>query len=56
MKIPKKSYGRVKQADHYKVEWRVRNEEGKDNGVLQHQVWKPGRVQLKKNEDGEAYG
>ena len=56
MKIPKKSYSRVKQANHCKVEWRMKNEEGKDNGVLHHKVWNPGRVQPKKNEDGEAYG
>ena len=56
MKIPKKSYNRVKQADHCRVEWRVRNEEGKDTGVLQHKVWKPERLHPKKNEDGEAYG
>ena len=39
MKIPKKSYSRVKQADHCKVGWRVMNDEGKDNGVLQQKVW-----------------
>ena len=56
MKIPKKSYSRVKHIDHYKVEWNVENEEGKDSGVLQHKVWKPRRLQSNKNEDGEAYG
>ena len=56
MKIPKKSYSRVKQADHCKVEWRVKNDEGKDSGILQHKVWKLGRLQPKKNEYSEAYG
>ena len=56
MKIPKKRYSRIKQEDHCKVEWRVKNDEGKDNGVLQHKVWQPRRLQPKKNEDSEAYG
>ena len=56
MKIPKKIYSRVKQAYHCKVEWRVKNDEGKDSGILQHKVWKLGRLQPKKNEDSEAYG
>ena len=56
MKIPKKSYNRVEWENHCKVEWRVKNDEGKDNGVLQHKVWKPGRLHAKNNEDSEAYG
>ena len=56
MEIPKKSYSRVKQEDHCKVEWRVKNDEGKDSGVLQHKVWNHGRLHPKKNEDSEAYG
>ena len=56
MKIPKKSYSRVEWADHCKVEWRVKIDEGKYSGVLQHKVWNPGRLQPKKNEDSEAYG
>ena len=33
----------------------MKNDEGKDSGVLQHKVWNPGRLQPKNNEDGEAY-
>ena len=56
MKITKKIYITVKQVDHYNVEWRVKNDEGKENGVLHHKVWNPGRLQPKKNEYSEAYG
>ena len=56
MKIPKKIYSRVKEEDHCKFEWRVKNDEGKDSGVLQHKFWNPARLQSKKNEYSEAYG
>ena len=56
IQIPKKNYTRVKQANHCKVEWRLKNDEGKDNGVLQHKVWKPRRLHPKRNQDSEAYG
>ena len=55
MQIPKKSYNRVKQEYHCKVEWRVKNDEGKDSGVQQHKVWKPGRLQLARNNDSKAF-
>ena len=56
MQFAKKSYSRVKQGNKCEVRWRVKNDEGKDSGVLQHKVWKLGRLQPKKNEDSEAYG
>ena len=56
MKIPKKSYKRIKKEFHYGIIWKVKNDEVKDSGVLQHKVWNPGRLQPKKNEDNGAYG
>jgi len=56
MRVPKKNYSRAKQVIHCKVEWWVKNVEVKDNGALQHKVWKPGRLQQKRDEDSEAYG
>ena len=56
MQIPKKSYNRMKKEFHRGIIWKVKNDEGKDSGVLQHKVWKPGRLQPKKNEDSGAYG
>ena len=55
MQIPKKRYNKVKHAYQCKVKWRVKNDEGKDSGVLQHKVLKPRRLQPKKNEECEAY-
>ena len=55
MQFPKKSYSRIKQAPHYKVELKVNNDEGKGSGALQHKVWKTGRLQPRRNDDSEAY-
>jgi hypothetical protein len=56
MQIPKESYSRVKKVIHCEDDWKVKNNEGKDSGALQHKVWKPGRLQLKNDEDNAAYG
>ena len=56
MQIPEKNYNRVKQVIHCRVDWRMKNNEGKDSGALQHKVWKPGRLQLKDDKDNAAYG
>lgn len=56
MRVPKKTYNRYKQVIHCKVGWRVNNVEGKDSRALHHKVWKPGRLQPKRDEDNEAYG
>lgn len=55
MQIPKKSYNRVKQV-HCGNVWRMKNDEGKNNGALQHKIWKLGRLQPEDNEDNAAYG
>ena len=46
----------MRETVHYGDGWKVKNSEGKDNGVLQHKVWKPGRLQPKKTEDSGASG
>ena len=38
MQIPKQSYNRMKKAVHCGIIWKVKNDEGKDSGVLQHKV------------------
>jgi hypothetical protein len=43
MRIVKKSYNRGKKEVHCGVDWRVKNDEGKDSGVLHAQsveAWK----------------
>jgi len=46
----------MKEEFHCKEDWKVQNSEGEDNGALQYKVWKPGRLQLKNDEDKTAYG
>ena len=56
MQFPKRSYNRVKQATHCEVVLKVKNYEGRNGGALQYKVWKPGRLQLARNDDSKAYG
>lgn len=51
MRIVKKSYSRGKKSFHCGVDWRVKNDEGKDNAAYGQQrtrVWDPGKM---KSED-----
>jgi hypothetical protein len=45
----------MKKAFHCGDYWRVKNSEGKDSGALQHKTWKPGRLQLKNDEDNAVF-
>lgn len=54
--VPRKRYNRAKLGIHCKVGWRVNNVEGKESGAQQHKVWKPRRLQPKRDEANEAYG
>jgi hypothetical protein len=45
----------MKKVIHCEDDWKVKNEEGKDNGALQHKVWKPGRLQIKNDEYNASY-
>ena len=56
MQIPKKSQRKMKKAFHYGIVWKVKNCEGRSSKALQYKVWKPGRLQLKNDEDNAAYG
>ena len=56
MQIPKHSYNIMKEEVQCGIIWKVNNDEGKYNGVLQHKVWNHGRLQPKKNKDSGASG
>lgn len=56
MQFSKESYNIIHETVHCRVELKVRNDECKYSGTLQHKVWNPGRVQLKRHEDNAAYG
>ena len=55
IQFSKRSYNKLKQSVHCEVGLKVKNSDGRDTGALQHKVWKPGRLQLAKNDDNEAY-
>ena len=56
IQIPKKSYIKMKKAFHCEIVWKVKNNEGRENGELQYKVWNPRILQLNNDEDNKTYG